>query len=105
MIITSTDNIQGYEFKTLGVVCGNTVRAKHVGKDIMAGLKSIVGGELHGYSEMLADARAEAMSRMVDDAKKLDADAVVNVRFTTSQIMAGAAEMLAYGTAVKLRKL
>lgn len=64
---------------------GNTVRAKHIGKDIMAGLKSIVGGELHGYSEMLADARAESMSRMADDAKRLDADAVVNVRFTTSQ--------------------
>lgn len=105
MIITTTQNIQGYEVETLDIVFGNTVRAKHVGKDIMAGLKSIVGGELHGYSEMLADARAEAMSRMVDDAKRLDADAVVNVRFTTSQTMAGAAELLAYGTAVKLRKL
>jgi uncharacterized protein YbjQ (UPF0145 family) len=71
----------------------------------MAGLKGIVGGELRGYSKMLADARAEAMSRMVDDAKRLDADAVVNVRFTTSQTMAGVAELLAYGTAVKLRKL
>jgi uncharacterized protein YbjQ (UPF0145 family) len=104
MIVTTTENIPGYEVETLEIVFGNTVRAKHVGKDIMAGLKSIVGGELHGYSEMLADARAEAMSRMVDDAKRLDADAVVNVRFTTSQTMAGAAEMLAYGTAVKLRK-
>ena len=105
MIVTTTQNIQGYEVETLDIVFGNTVRAKHIGKDVMAGLKSIVGGELHGYSEMLADARAEAMSRMVDDAKRLGADAVINVRFTTSQTMAGAAELLAYGTAVKLRKL
>ena len=105
MRVTTTQNIPGYEVETLEIVFGNTVRAKHVGKDIMSGLKSIVGGELRGYSEMLADARAEAMSRMVDDAKRLDADAVVNVRFTTSQTMAGAAELLAYGTAVKLRKL
>jgi len=71
MIVTTTQNIPGYEVETLEIVFGNTVRAKHVGKDIMAGLKSIVGGELRGYSEMLADARAEAMSRMVDDAKRL----------------------------------
>ena len=77
----------------------------NVGKDIIAGLKSLVGGELHGYSGILADARAEAMSRMVDGAKRLNADAIVNVRFTTSQTMAGAAELLAYETAVKLRKL
>ncbi|MBN1134492.1 MAG: YbjQ family protein [Methanosarcinaceae archaeon] len=105
MIVTTTENMQGYEVETLDIVFGNTVRAKHVGKDIFAVLKSIVGGELRGYSEMLSEARAEAMSRMVDGAKKLDADAVVNVRFTTSQTMAGAAELLAYGTAVKLRKL
>ena len=105
MIVTTTQNLQGYEVETLDIVFGNTVRAKHVGKDIMAGLKSIVGGELHEYSEMLADARAQAMSRMVDDAKRLNADAIINVRFTTSQTMAGAAELLAYGTAVKLSKL
>ena len=104
MIVTTTENIQGYAIETLGIVFGNTVRAKHLGKDILAGLKSIVGGELRGYSEMLADARTEAMSRMLDEAEKLGADAVVNVRFTTSQTMAGAAELLAYGTATKLRK-
>ena len=105
MIVTTTENIQGYDVEILDIVFGNTVRAKHVGKDIMAGLKSLVGGELHGYSEMLTDARAEAMSRMVDVAEKLGADAVVNTRFTTSQTMAGAAELLAYGTAVKLREV
>ena len=105
MIVTTTENIPEYEIETLGIVFGNTVRAKHFGKDIMAGLKSMVGGELRGYSEMLADARAEAMNRMVDEAEKLGADAVVNVRFTTSQTMAGAAELLAYGTAMKLKKV
>lgn len=105
IIITTTENIPGYEIETLGIVFGNTVRAKHLGKDIMAGLKNIVGGELRGYSEMLADARAEAMNRMVDEAEKLGADAVVNIRFTTSQTMAGAAELLAYGTAMKLRRV
>ncbi|KUK29515.1 MAG: hypothetical protein XD62_1398 [Methanosarcinales archeaon 56_1174] len=84
---------------------GNTVRAKHIGKDILAGLKNIIGGELQEYTEMLADARREAMNRMINEAKKLGADAVVNVRFTTSQTMTGAAELLAYGTAVKLRKV
>lgn len=105
MIITTTENIQGYETETLKIVFGNTVRAKDLGKDILAGLKSIVGGELRGYSEMLADAREEAMSRMLDEAEKLGADAVVNIRFTTSQTMARAAELLAYGTATKLRKV
>lgn len=105
MIVTSTENIQGYDVETLDIVFGNTVRAKHVGKDIIAGLKSIIGGELRGYSEMLADARSEAMNRMVDEAKRLNADAIVNVRFTTSQTMAGAAELLAYGTAIKIIKL
>jgi len=88
----------------LGIVFGNTVRAKHIGKDISAFLKNIVGGELKGYSEMLSDARGEAMNRMIQEAEKLGADAVLNVRLTTSQTMAGAAELLAYGTAVKLRK-
>ena len=89
----------------MDIVFGNTARAKHVGNDIMAGLKSIVRGELHGYSEMLADARAEAMVRMVDDAKGPGANAVVNGRFTKSLTLAGAAELLAYGTTVKLGKL
>ncbi len=85
------------------MVFGNTVRAKHLGKDILAGLKNIVGGEIEEYTEMLRDARMEALNRMVKEAKNLGADAVINVRFTTSQTMAGAAELLAYGTAVRLR--
>ncbi len=104
MIVTTTENIPGYKTELLGIVFGNTVRAKHIGKDILAGLKNIIGGELREYTEMLADARAEAMDRMISEAEKLGADAVVNVRFTTSETMAGAAELLAYGTAVKLRK-
>ena len=104
MIVTTTENIPGYEVETLDIVFGNTLRAT-VGKDIMAGLESIVEGNLRGYSELLADARAEAMSRMVDAAKRLDADAIVNVRFTKSLTMAGAAELLAYGTTVKPGKL
>ncbi len=105
MIVTTTDFVPGYEVEeVLGVVFGNTVRAKHIGKDILAGLKNIVGGEINEYTEMLRDARLEAMNRMINDAKKLGADAVINVRFTTSQTTAGAAELLAYGTAVKLRR-
>jgi len=104
MIVTTTEFVPGYEVEeVLGVVFGNTVRAKHLGKDILAGLKNIVGGEIEEYTEMLRDARMEALNRMANEAKKLSADAVVNVRFTTSQTMAGAAELLAYGTAVKLR--
>lgn len=106
MIVSTTDFVPGYEVsEILGVVFGNTVRAKHIGKDITAALKNIVGGELEEYTEMLRDAREEALNRMINEAKKLGADAVLNVRFTTSQTMAGATELLAYGTAVKLRKL
>jgi uncharacterized protein YbjQ (UPF0145 family) len=105
MIITTTAKIPGYEIEILGVVFGNTVRSKHIGKDIAAGLKSIVGGELQEYTEMLSDARTEAMNRMINEAEKLKADAVVNIRFTTSQTMSTAAELLAYGTAVKLHKI
>jgi uncharacterized protein YbjQ (UPF0145 family) len=104
MIITTTERIPGYEIEILGIVSGNTVRAKHIGKDIMSGLKSIIGGELRQYTEMLAESRAEAMARMVGEAKRLNADAVVNVRFSTAQTMPGAAEMVAYGTAVRLIK-
>jgi len=105
MIVTTTDYIPGYEIEEiLGVVFGNTVRAKHIGKDLTAALKNIVGGELEEYTEMLRDARAEAMNRMINEAKKIGADAVINIRFTTSQTMAGAAELLAYGTAVKIKK-
>ncbi len=105
MIVTTTDFVPGYEVeKVLGVVFGNTVRAKHIGKDILAGLKNIIGGEIEEYTEMLRDARLEAVNRMINEAKKLGADAILNVRFATSQTTAGAAELLAYGTAVKLRK-
>ncbi len=104
IIVTTTDFVPQREVaEILGVVFGNTVRAKHLGKDILAGLKNIVGGEIEEYTEMLRDARMEALNRMVKEAKNLGADAVINVRFTTSQTMAGAAELLAYGTAVRLR--
>ncbi|MBT8506932.1 hypothetical protein AZH53_00615 [Methanomicrobiaceae archaeon CYW5] len=102
MIITTTERIPGHEYEIIGIVSGNTVRAKHLGKDIMSGLKSVVGGELQEYTDMLSDARKESLNRMVNDAKQVGADAVVNVRFTTSQTTAGAAELLAFGTAVKL---
>ena len=84
------------------MVFGNTVRTKNIGKDVMAGLKSVVGGELQEYTSMLSDARTESYNRMVNAAHDLGADAVVNIRFTTSQTMSTAAELLAYGTAVKL---
>ncbi|WP_094227298.1 heavy metal-binding domain-containing protein [Methanolobus psychrotolerans] len=103
MIVTTTGRIDGKELEIIGVVFGNTVRAKHIGSDIAAGLKNIVGGELKGYSDMLSQARKESYDRMVESAEKLGADAIVSVRFTTSQTMAGAAELLAYGTAVKLK--
>jgi len=102
MIITTTGHVPGHDVEILGIVFGNTVRAKHLGKDIMSGLKSIVGGEIQEYTDMLSDSRTEAMNRMINQAKQQGADAILNVRFTTSQTMAGAAELLAYGTAVKL---
>ena len=85
-----------------GVVTGNTVRAKHIGRDIMAGLKNVVGGELRGYTELLQDSRREATERMVEQARSMGANAVVNVRFATSSISQGAAELFAYGTAVRV---
>ncbi len=104
MIITSTDTIPGKKIvKILGVVKGNTVRTKHIGRDIAAGFKTLVGGEIKGYTDMLSESREEAYNRMVNEAIKLNADAVVNVRFMTSAIMQSAAEILAYGTAVKLK--
>ncbi len=103
MIITTTETeLEGVEI--LGIVTGNTVRAKNIGKDIMAGIKNILGGEFQEYTSMLADARTESINRMINNGKDLGADAVVNVRFTTSQTMAGAAELLAYGTAIKYKK-
>lgn len=104
MIFVTTEEIQGKEIlETLGTVRGSTVRARNIGRDIFAGLKNIVGGEISEYTELLAQAREQAIQRMLQDAQKMGADAVVNVRFNTSQVMQGAAEMLAYGTAVKLK--
>ena len=103
MQFSTTPEIPGKTIKeNLGVVAGNVVQSKHVGRDLMAGLKGLIGGEIVGYTEMLADARDVAIERMVDEAKKRDANAIVNIRFTTSNIMANASEILAYGTAVKL---
>ena len=103
MIVVTASQIAGREIEdTLGMVKGNTIRAKHIGKDIVAGLRSIVGGEIKEYTEALNEAREEAIRRMIKDAEKLGADAIIEVRFTTSQVMAGAAELLVYGTAVKL---
>ncbi|NLM97734.1 MAG: YbjQ family protein [Halanaerobiaceae bacterium] len=104
MILVNTSEITGREItEMLGLVRGNSIRARHIGHDIMAGLRNIVGGEVKEYTKMITEAREEALKRMVEAAEKLGADAVVNVRFSTSQVMAGAAEILAYGTAVKLR--
>ena len=104
MIIASTDNIPGKEVaEILGVVKGNTVRAKWFGKDILAGLRNIVGGELKEYTEMLTESREQASARMIEEAQGLGADAVINVRYVTAQISQGAAELLAYGTAVKFK--
>lgn len=106
MIVVTLPEVPGYRIvKVLGVVKGSTVRAKHIGKDILAGLRQIVGGEIKEYTEMLAEARAEAERRMIEEAEKLGANAIVNVRYTTSNVMANAAEILAYGTAVLIEPL
>ncbi|MFW6169364.1 MAG: YbjQ family protein [Planctomycetota bacterium] len=103
MEISNVETIPGKEIvELLGLVQGSTVRAKHVGRDVMAGLKNIVGGELRGYTELLNDARNQSLQRMLQEAEKLGANAVVNVRFTTSTISQGAAELFAYGTAVRV---
>lgn len=104
MIITTTEFVPGKEVsEILGLVRGNTIRARHIGSDITAGLKTLVGGEIKSYVKAMTDAREEALERMLKNAEELNADAVIGVKFTTSQIMTGAAEILAYGTAVKLR--
>ena len=101
MIVVTTETIPNMRIAEVrGIVQGNTVRAKHLGRDIAASLKNIVGGELKGYTELLTEARRQAVERMLAQAKQLGANAVVNVRFTTSMVTQGAAEMLAYGTAV-----
>ncbi|MEO0293379.1 MAG: YbjQ family protein [candidate division WOR-3 bacterium] len=105
MILSTIDFIPGKEIKEiLGLVKGNTIRARHIGKDIMATLKNIVGGEITDYTKLLAESREQALDRMIENAKELGADAVIGVRFATSFVMGGAAELLAYGTAVKLSK-
>ncbi len=103
MIVVNTDFVAGWEIvEVLGLVRGNTVRAKHVGKDIMARFTQIFGGEIEGYTEMLSEAREEALSRMASAAERLGADAVINARLMTSGVMDNAAEVMAYGTAVRL---
>ena len=103
MIVTNTVTVAGYEItELLGLVQGNTVRAKNVGRDIMAGLKNLAGGELKGYTELLTESRQEALTRMIAQAEQLGANAIVNVRFTTSSVTSGASELYAYGTAVKV---
>lgn len=106
MLLVTTPTIEGHRIvEHLGLVRGNTIRAKHIGKDFLAGLRQIVGGEIKEYTEMLIEARNEAVLRMEVDAESKGAQAVVNVRFMTAQVMTGAAELLAYGTAVKIEKL
>lgn len=104
MIITTTETIPGKEIsEILGIARGSTVRARHLGNDIFAGLKNIVGGEIEEYTRLQAQSREQALQRMMEDAKELKADAIINVRLSTSMVMRGAAEILAYGTAVKLK--
>ena len=103
MIITTTPTMEGKKIdQVLGIARGNTVRARNVAKDIWAGLKNVVGGEISEYTRLQAQSREQAISRMIENAKLLNADAVVNVRITTSMIMQGCSEIMAYGTAVKL---
>ena len=103
MIVTTSDLIPGKEIlETLGLVKGNTVRARNIGRDIFAGFKNLVGGEISEYTKLLDDSRSQALDRMIEEAKKLNADAIVGMRFTTSAVMQGCSEILAFGTAVKL---
>jgi len=103
MKIVTTDTIAGYTItESLGTVIGNTIRARHLGKDISAGLRSLVGGEITEYTGMMAESREQALQRMLDRGKEMNADAIVGIRFQTSMIMQGSAELLVYGTAVKL---
>lgn len=103
MKLLNIDYIPGSEIEALGIVKGTVVQSKNFGKDFMAGMKTLVGGEIAGYTEMLNEARQIAVKRMVDEAQKLGADAIINIRFSSSAIMQGAAEVIAYGTAVKIR--
>lgn len=101
MILVNTDYITGKTLNTISIVKGSTIQSKHVGKDIMSGLKTLVGGELTSYNEMMNEARAIATKRMVAEAESLGADGVINIRYASSAIMQGAAEVIVYGTAVK----
>ena len=101
MILVNTDFISGKELETLSIVKGSTIQSKHIGKDIMQSFKTIVGGELSAYNEMMNEARALATKRMVQEAEALGADAIINIRYASSAVMQGAAEVIAYGTAVK----
>ena len=104
MIVTTSESIPGKEtVEALGIARGSTVRARNIGRDIFAALKNVVGGEIGEYTKLQADAREQALQRMIEDAVSLDADAVINLRFSTSLIMQGASEILAYGTAVRLK--
>ena len=104
VIVTTTEEVPGKKVaKILGVVKGNTVRARNIGRDIAAGFKNIIGGEIKTYSDMTSHSRDEAFNRMVNQAIEMGADAVIGMKFMTSMVMAGASEMLAYGTAVKLK--
>ena len=103
MILVNTDYISGKEFEMLGLVKGSTIQSKNLGRDISQGLKTLIGGELKAYNEMMNEARALATKRMVDEATALEADAVVNIRYASSAIIQGAAEVIVYGTAVKFK--
>ena len=103
MIITTSDKVEGKKIvKTIGMVKGSTIRARHLGRDIMAGLRGVVGGEISEYTKMMAESREQAIQRMVEDAEKQGANAIVGMRFTTSMVMQNASEILAYGTGVVL---
>ncbi|MBE6730291.1 MAG: YbjQ family protein [Ruminococcaceae bacterium] len=103
MLLLNIDYIPGKEIEVLGIVKGTVVQTKNFGKDFMAGMKTLVGGEIKGYTEMLTEARQIATKRMVDEAENMGADAVLNIKFGSSAVMSGAAEIIAYGTAVKIK--
>jgi uncharacterized protein YbjQ (UPF0145 family) len=103
MILVNTDYITGKEFEMLGLVKGGTIQSKNIGRDITQGFKTLVGGELTAYAEMMNDARALATKRMVAEAEELNADAIINIRYASAAVMQGAAEVMAYGTAVKFK--
>jgi uncharacterized protein YbjQ (UPF0145 family) len=106
MIVCTTSTIAGFEIvRTLGLVRGNSIRARHLGQDIMAKLRSVAGGEILEYTKMLGEAREQAIDRMLEEAQELGADAVVAVRFQTAEMMSGSAELLCYGTAVKVARV